>query len=232
MPKRIINLGQALNIPIDGYATDWRSALESVGLIHQLPNGHSLVIQQIQRVQDALTDFEQTEGSYARTHNDNRRPSNLPVIAWAALMIALLFMIVLPQVLIDLLGPGVVPVGIAGAVGVAIYTIIDHKKRKEAGPLFDARARLEDHTRALLDLDFVVALNDQCIESTPSLNGLCWLVEALESSDPECDLLKKLRTEVNRIQQRLDMMRLKPDWSTNPEISVDLSAWQEKVNQM
>ena len=125
-----------------------------------------------------------------------------------------------------------IPIGLYGSIFVAGYTVVDHRRRKKARPLLDAREGIEQQMAQLLTRDFVIELGRQTLENTPTLNQLHWMIEALESSDPGCALISELHEHSSRIEARVEHLRKAPTRDTDPGLYVDMAALSVRMEQL
>jgi hypothetical protein len=204
----------------DGQSEEWspgRSALEAQDALGRL------------RIAEAAL-LEAQDASLAR-----RYP--VPDALWGLVMLALLGIILFANSLIAWLGPGAIWGGIAFASAVALFTVVDRRIRAAeiaAETLRqEAAEALLTALSQILDRNFVAATPDGRLVSTPDLDRLRNLEEALSLSDPDVALLGRIRGTILAVEGKLSTLLARPldSWS-DAGLQVDVAAYEREVDAL
>ena len=207
---------------------DWSARLADAGLLARISapqDGSPLA--DIAAVKDQLEQMLQAQELAEQTHT-----IELPDAVWWVVGGALLVIILFAEALVATLGPGAIVVGMALAIGTALFTLYDRSRR-----LADARVRhLEDQLRQRLQVvlarNFVIRLGGAVLVSTPDLDALVLLADATAITDPDAELTERITSLIAQLQDQVERLIGAPgDWHRQ-ELSVDLDTIQQQLDAL
>lgn len=207
---------------------DWAARLTASGMLAEISDpqdGSPLV--DIAAIQAQHEQLLQAQEMAEQTHT-----IELPDVVWWLVGGALLGIILFAEALIATFGPGAIVVGMALAIGTALFTLYDRNRR-----LADARVRhLEDQLRhriqAVLERNFVIRLGEAVLVSTPDLDALVLLADATTITDPDAELTERITSQIAQLQDRVEALIGAPgDWRRQ-DLSVDLEHIQQQLDAL
>jgi len=226
------------DVPEGAPALAWRSRLSRVGLLRPVdaptdgwsPQGVMVT------VQGALTELEAAEAALAAAQAKNPLARvQLPPLLWGVVGAVLLGILLFAEVAVAYLGPWAIWGGIGFAVLVAGWTVVE---RRLVDPsvkprLRAAQASLRAAVDDLLAHDFVAVVGPDLLISTPGLDRLRGMADALQSADPDARLLLGMQAEIDQTQARLDAHLAAPTapW-TGDGLSPDIERWQKQIDAL
>ena len=221
----------------DAGAAAWRRQLDAHGLlepVHRHPRLSRAVVDGIEGLHAALGALEQVERELAAARAANPLAGvKLPDLVWVLVGGALLFIVLFAEVAIAWLGDAAIWGGIALAVAVATWTVIE---RRISDP--SIRPRLEQQRRALraavehlVSQTFVVRLGTRVVVCTPQLDRLRGMTEALRAATPGSPLLGPMDADIARCQDAIDqLLDSDPEGWPSAVPAPDVEGWLRRID--
>ena len=222
-----IHLTSALLEPEES-GIDWRSRLSEAGLLSSVsapaadsPKGD------IAQLQESLTLLEEGRKMAAETTT-----IELPSVVWWLVGGALLTIVVFAELLIATFGTAAIWIGLALAIATALFTVYDRNRRRADERARYLEARLIERIEGLLRRNFVIRLGGVILVSTPDLDALVLLSEAITLSDPNAGITTRIADQIARLQDTPESLAAAPgDWRRQ-NLSVDLTAIQDEIDAL
>ena len=216
-----------LLVPVDRIQ-DWSTRLADVGLLTQISapqDGSPLA--DIAAVQDQLEQMLQAQALAEQTHT-----IELPDAVWWLVGGALLVIILFAEALVATLGPGAIVVGMALAIGTALFTLYDRNRRLADARVGQLEAQLRNRLQVVLAQNFVIRLGGAVLVSTPDLDALVLLADATAITDPDTELTERITSLIAQLQERVEQLIGAPgDWRRQ-DLAVDLDVIQQQLDAL
>ena len=226
------------DVPPGAPAMAWRARLSRVGLLRpvDLPDGGWSPQSGMADVQRALAELEAAEAALAEAQAKNPLAKvQLPPLLWGVVGAILIGILLFAEVAVAYLGPWAIWGGIGFAVVVAGWTVVE---RKLVDPSLKPRLKAAQQAlRAALDAlvarDFVAVVGPDLLLSTPTLDRLRGMADALRSADPDALILTGMQAEIDVTQARLDghLAAQTAPW-TDAGLSPDIDRWQREIDAL
>ena len=220
-------------LPPDGPTTAWAAVLRDQGLLSVqpgplAPDAAWSPAQGLARVQAALKD-----ALAADVAAQADAPTELPVAVWALVAGLLLVLILFAPLVVAVLGPGAIWGGLVFAVLVALFTVVDRRRRAAGQAARAARAVLRAALEDLTARTFVAVVDGTRLVCVPELEQARTLLEALILSDPDAPVRAALQQAVEAAEARLLVLRESPEapW-TDRGLRLDLPHWSDAIDQI
>lgn len=222
-------------------AADWSERLQTTGLLLPRPNTMEQAwspasgVAAIHDNLHALRIAEATLLDIQESSLVNRLP--IPDAFWGVIMVALLGIILFANALVAWMGPMAVWGGIAFAMSVALFTVVDRRRQAaevHAQSKRDAAAQaLYNAISDIVERNFVAQLDGIRLINTPDLDRMRALEAALSISDPNVDLLQEIRATIAQTESQLAKLLSNPvnSWS-NAGLAIDVRAYERAVDKL
>jgi hypothetical protein len=242
MPMTVFALDTLLaeDVPADAPAGAWRQQLEHAGVLGEV--GPAVVVASawspasaLKSIQGALSELERAESALASARAAHPLARvKVPDLAWLLIGAVLLFILLFAEVAVAALGDWAIWGGIAFAILVAAWTVVERRLQDPAlrPALKAAQQAMHAAVGDLLDRSFVAVVGDHVLVNTPHLGRLRGVAEALRSAEPDAPVLPDLDGAVEAAQRQVDVLVASPvaPWS-DQGIAPDTAVWLARIDQ-
>ncbi|MFT4977896.1 MAG: hypothetical protein ACI8S6_003803 [Myxococcota bacterium] len=230
------------DLTMSSRAPEWAAQLREVGLLQEPPPPDAgsdwSPAEGLRDIQTALGVLRVSEAALLEAQEaDPLRNLPIPDAVWGLLMVALLGVILFANALVEWLGSGAIWGGLAFAGSVALFTVVDRRRRAAevtAQERRDAAAsRLHEAVSEVVSRNFVAELGEGRLVSTPDLDKLRVLEAALALSDPGTPLLKKIQKQLSKTEGKLTALltRTPAGWGSTG-LAIDVGAYERAVDAL
>lgn len=219
----------------------WAEALREAGLLDDVPPSPGEAWSPagaLKAIQASLGELRIAEAALVEAQEaDPLKNLPIPDAVWGLVMLALLGVILFANALVAWLGPAAVWGGLAFAGAVALFTVVDRRRRgaeQAAQQRRDAAAdALWAHVEDLVTRNGVALVGERVLVSTPDLDQLRALEAALALSDPDAELLGRIRDQLAAAEAALEGLLAHPTAAWRAAgLEIDVDRYEREVDAL